>query len=263
MTLLPHDRYCAEIVTQTDLLRAALRGADPSATVPTCPDWTLAQLVLHVSSAHRGVEEIVRNRVKEFTVPTDETAGTGGAENYDIAALDARLAEGALKLSETLREAGPDAEVWTFGAEHKASFWARRMTHETAMHRADVFAAAGADYTLDPAVAADCIDEWLELVTSPQAIAYKPVYGELTGPGRTLHLHATDTAAELNAEWFIDATGETVQWRRAHEKAAVAVRGPLTDVLRVFYRRSPADSDRVEVLGDREVLDLWLERASF
>ncbi|MFF2408249.1 hypothetical protein [Streptomyces sp. NPDC058092] len=51
--------------------------------------------------------------------------------------------------------------------------------------------------------------------------------------------------------------------RRAHEKATVALRGPLTDVMLVFDRRLPADSDRVEVLGDAELLDLWLERAAF
>ncbi|MEU7134059.1 maleylpyruvate isomerase family mycothiol-dependent enzyme [Streptomyces sp. NPDC046261] len=263
MTRLSYDRYCEEILTQTDLLRDALRRGDLTAKTPTCPDWTLAQLALHVASAHRGVEEMVRERVKEFTIPTDDTGGTAGAEKFDADSLDAHLEEGARQLVETLREAGPEAEVWSFGAEQNASFWVRRMTHETVMHRADVFAAVGAEYTLDAAVAADCLDEWLEIVTSPQAVAYKPELGELTGPGRTLHLHATDCTAELNAEWFIDATGAPVTWRRAHEKAAVALRGPLTDVLRVFYRRSPVDGGGVEVLGDRGVLDFWLERASF
>ncbi|MEU5052500.1 maleylpyruvate isomerase N-terminal domain-containing protein [Streptomyces sp. NPDC021096] len=263
MTRLSYDRYCEEILTQTDLLREALRHGDLTAKTPTCPDWTLAQLALHVSSAQRGVEGIVRDRVKEFRVPTDETAGTGGAEAFDADSLDAHLAEGARQLVETLREAGPETEVWTFGAEQTAAFWARRMTLETVMHRADVFAAVGAEYTVDAVLAADCLDEWLEIVTSPQAIAYRPAYGELAGPGRTLHLHATDTDPELNAEWFIDAREAPVTWRNTHEKAAVAVRGPMTAVLRVMYRRSSVDDGGVEVLGDREVLDSWLERASF
>ncbi|MEU1312360.1 maleylpyruvate isomerase family mycothiol-dependent enzyme [Streptomyces cinnamoneus] len=263
MSLLPHERYCDEILTQTDAFRAALRGADPGTTVPTCPDWSLAQLVLHVSGAQRGAAAIVRDRIQEFTIPTTVAGEAPEADELDIAALDAWLAEGAQQVAQALREAGPDARVWTFGAEPKAGFWARRMTHETAIHRIDACAASGAEYTVDPVIAADCLDEWLEIVTSPQAVAFRPVYGELPGPGRTLHLHATDTDPGLNAEWFIDATGPSVTWRRAHEKAAVVVRAPMTELLRVFYRRTPVDAPGVEVLGDREVLDFWLERASF
>ncbi|QSY47794.1 MULTISPECIES: maleylpyruvate isomerase family mycothiol-dependent enzyme [Streptomyces] len=262
MTLLSHERYCREIIVQNDLVRAALRGADLSATVPTCPDWTLTQLALHLSGAHRGVAEIVRNRVTEFTVPND-VPGTEGDGSWDADTLDAWLAEGARMVAEALAEAGPDVHVWTFGREQNTAFWARRMTHETAMHRADAFAAVGADYTLDAEVAADCLDEWLEIISTPQALAFKPELVEMAAPGRTLHLHATDTDTGLNAEWLIDSTTAPLTWRRAHEKAAVAVRGTMSDVLRVVYRRLPADGPGVEVLGDREALDAWLEKASF
>ena len=40
----------------------------------------------------------------------------------------------------------------------------------------------------------------------------------------------------------------------------MAVRAPLADLLRVVTRRLPPDSQGVEVLGDRQVLDAWLER---
>jgi hypothetical protein len=32
--------------------------------------------------------------------------------------------------------------------------------------------------------------------------------------------------------------------------------------MRVFHRRLPADSERVEVVGDAALLDFWLERVS-
>ena len=86
---------------------------------------------------------------------------------------------------------------------------------------------------------------------------------ELLGPGRTLHLHATDTPPEADAEWLIDLTGEAITWRRGHEKAAVAVRGPVTSLLLVIYKRCPARSDGMEILGDGGLLDFWLERVSF
>lgn len=45
------------------------------------------------------------------------------------------------------------------------------------------------------------------------------------------------SAPEATAEWMIDLTGDTIVWRHAHEEAAVTVRGPLTGLLLVVYRR--------------------------
>ncbi|MGK5546252.1 maleylpyruvate isomerase family mycothiol-dependent enzyme [Streptomyces sp. URMC 127] len=268
-TTLSFDRYCSEILDQTRLLCGALgEGADVSVTVPTCPEWTLGHLLVHVGQAHRMATRLVRERVTEFVPPATIVQGLpqpapGDPSAEDLPGLTAWLAEGAEALVAVLREAGPDSPVWTFSEQQRSAFWARRMAHETLMHRADAVGALGLPFTADPAIAADCVDEWLEILTFPAALAFKPRLKELPGPGRTLHLHATDTPAELDAEWFIDCTGEGITWRRAHEKAAVAVRGPMTDVLSVLYRRLPADSDRVEVVGDRELLDFWLERAEF
>jgi hypothetical protein len=80
------------------------------------------------------------------------------------------------------------------------------------------------------------------------------------GPAGSIHLHATDTGPEVPSEWLIELGSPTFTWRHAHEKATVAVRGPVADVLRVAYRRLPPGTDGIEVLGDREVLEGWLER---
>ncbi|MFI1967930.1 maleylpyruvate isomerase family mycothiol-dependent enzyme [Streptomyces cinnamoneus] len=263
MSLLSHERYCGEVIAETELLCTALRDADVSTPVPTCPDWTLAQLVLHLGGAHRAVEAVVRTRATEFAVP-DVSREAGGPDPADAAALAAWLTEGAATLVATLREAGPDARVWTFGGEQPAAFWFRRMAHETVIHRADAFAAVGSPFAVAPEVAADCLDEWLDMLAFLRRIGRLPELSDVTGPDRTLHLHATDTAPELDAEWVIDCTQEHIAWRRAHEKAAVAVRGPLADLLCLIYRRLPLkDADRIEVVGDRELLEAWLERAKF
>src|SRR6185436_1139382 len=41
--------------------------------------------------------------------------------------------------------------------------YARRFAYETAMHRADAALALGVEYALDPDIAADAVDEWMEL----------------------------------------------------------------------------------------------------
>ncbi|TVL89994.1 maleylpyruvate isomerase family mycothiol-dependent enzyme [Streptomyces sp. SAJ15] len=258
---LDHDRCCTEIIAQTDLLRAAVTGADPSVTCPTCPDWSIADLLRHVGSAHRWAEAIVRTRATAYLppdqVPDDAPRGD------DLAALDAWLAKGATALAETLRAAGAKIPVWTWAEDQTVGFWARRMAHETVVHRADGAIAAGAEYTVAPEVAADAVDEWLDVLRQPNLRAVFPGLAKLRGPGRSLHLHATDTAPEAEAEWLIELDEEGFAWRRAHGKASVALRAPMTDLLLAFYRRLPVDGDRVEVLGDAAVLDFWLEHATF
>ncbi|MGI5367085.1 hypothetical protein C9J60_33565 [Streptomyces sp. A244] len=264
MTPLTHDRYCDEIAHQIALLRQVVTsGADLSGTVPTCPDWSLEELVRHTGGALRWAELMVRTRAAE-EVPEEQVPGVAGPEAVgDAAALDAWLAETGEQITATLREAGPDAKVWGWAGIQTSGFWARRMTHEITVHRADAALAAGLPYDVAPEIAADTIDEWLQIVEYVQRTEPRDVVRELVGPGSSIHLHATDTGPDLNAEWVVELTEDGVRWRRGHEKATVALRGPLTFVLLAFYRRLPLDAKELEVLGERELLEFWLERATF
>lgn len=261
MTLLSHDRYCDEIAHQVGRLRAVVASApDLSVTVPTCPEWSLERLVRHTGGALRWVELMVRTRAQE-EVPEDQVPLGEGPE--DAGALDAWLAETGEMLVATLKEAGPQTKVWSWAGIPTSGFWARRMTHELTIHRADATLAAGLSYEVDPEVAADAIDEWLEIVEFVQRTMPHDEARELRGAGRSIHLHATDGTPELNAEWIVQLTDDVIVWRRGHEKATVALRGPLTAVLLAFYRRLSLDSVELEVLGERELVEFWLERASF
>jgi uncharacterized protein (TIGR03083 family) len=264
MTTLAHDRYCDEIAHQVGQLRAVVTsGADLSATVPTCPDWSLEQLVRHTGGALRWVELLVRTRAEADVGEEQVPLGGGPEPTGDPAALDAWLAETGELLVGTLRAAGPDTKVWSWAEIHNSGFWARRMAHEITVHRADAMLAAGLPYEVAPDIAADAIDEWLQIVEFAQRTDPADPANELRGAGRSIHLHATDSTAELNAEWLVELAEEGLTWRRGHEKATVALRGPLTDVMLAFYRRLPLDSPRLEILGDRELLEFWLARASF
>ncbi|MGW5615136.1 maleylpyruvate isomerase family mycothiol-dependent enzyme [Streptomyces sp. NPDC003877] len=264
MTQLAHDRYCDEIAHQVGLLRSVVTsGAELSGTVPTCPDWSLEDLARHLGGALRWVDMIVRTRASE-EVPEDRVPDFAGPQvRGDAVALDAWLAESGERVVAALREAGPDTAMWSWAENLTSGFWARRVTHEITVHRADAALAAGLPYAVAPEVAADAIDEWLQIVEYVQRTAPEDVVGELRGPGRSIHLHATDTGPGLDAEWLIELTEDGVSWRRGHEKATAALRGPLTSVLLAFYRRLPLDAPELEVLGDRELLEFWLERATF
>lgn len=260
---LDFDRYCAEIVTQTRLLVDALAGADLRADVPSCPGWNVGQLLRHLGGGQRWAAELVSTRATER--PSDEHFRDLSAyADEDPAVVAPWLVEGAESLAGALRAVGPDSPAVTDPVPGgTAAFYARRFTHETALHRADAVLAWGADFTLEQDVAVDAMDEWMHLGSLPMHFEFHPWTRELLGPGRTLHFHATDTAPEAHAEWVVDLTGEALAWRRAHEKSAVAVRGPLVDLLLIVYRRKPVRSETVQILGDEDLLEFWLERVGF
>src|SRR5215203_5860554 len=245
MTSLEYGRFCDEVVNQTGLLVATLEGADLSATVPTTPDWALSDLVRHVGGNLRSLETAVRTG-EAVTDPERQIPGHGGPPGDDPAVLFAWLSEAAGRCSATLGAAGPEVEAQLWTIRWPTAAWARRAAHDVLVHRAD---AAGA------------LDEFLELVSSPEVAGAAPdAEAGDPGPSGTIHLHATDTGPEVPAEWLVELASPTFTWRHGHEKATVAVRGPLADLLRVACRRLPPDADGIEVLGDRAVLDAWLER---
>ena len=172
-------------------------------------------------------------------------------------ALAASLTEAAAALAGTLTEAGPEAQMWCPVAGGGAAFYARRFAYETAIHRADAALALGRRFTLDADVAADAIDEWMALGCLPFHFEVHPWMRELLAPGRTIGMHATD----IDAHWLLDLTGDVIAWRRADEPAVAAVRGPVTDLLLMIYRRIPATG--LDVTGDARLVDFWLERVGF
>ena len=256
MTSLSHDRFCDEVVAQTALLREVVAGADLSVTVPTTPDWTLAQLLRHVGGNLRTVELAVRSG-EAVTEPEAQVPDHAGPDGDDPAALDAWLAESADRMAATLREAGRDLQAQVWVVRWPTGTWARRAAHDALVHRADAAGAVGAGFPVAPDLAVDAIDEFLDLL-SELAVAGDREPG--AGPAGTVHLHATDAGPGLDAEWLVELDAAGFRWRRGHEQATVAVRASLADLLRVVTRRLPPDSDGVEVLGDRAVLDAWLER---
>ncbi|KUM68184.1 maleylpyruvate isomerase family mycothiol-dependent enzyme [Streptomyces curacoi] len=256
MTSLTFDRHCDEIVTQTERLTAHVRGADMTTPVSSCPGWNLGQLLRHVGGDHRWAEEIVRTRATG-PIPDGLVNDLAAHTHEDESVLIPWLVEGAARLSATLRAAGPDAQAWNPSAERPAAvaFWARRMTYETVVHRADAALAAGTQFVLDGELAVDAVEEWLEYSTFPEAYEPRPDLPDLLGPDRRLHFRATDAG-----EWAVDLTGSAPAWRPGAEDATATARGPVTELLLFFYRR-PAPA--VETRGDRVLLDLWRTRAGF
>jgi uncharacterized protein (TIGR03083 family) len=244
------ERWYAEIEASTETLAGLVHGADLTRQVPTCPEWTLRQLATHVGRAHRWAAEIVRTRSAEF-IPFRQVPD--GRIPDDPALHAPWLRAGAALVIESVREAGSDP-VWTFGGPQPASFWARRMAHETAVHRADAQITVGREPELDADLAADAIDEWLRSMSSDSRADALP-------DGAVLHVHVTDDG--VDGEWLVRRDGNSLSVEPGHGKGDVVVRGPAGRVLLVLLRRMPPDDPQVEVFGDTALLTGWLAGTPF
>jgi uncharacterized protein (TIGR03083 family) len=246
-----HEWLCAGTEAEIARMASVTAGMKPDAPVPTCTGWTAAKLVKHTGIVHRWAERIVATRASDRIEQRDLKVGLPA----DEAAYPRWLAAGAAPLTAALRSAGPDTAVWAWGAEHSSGWWARRMLHETTVHRADAELALGAWPDIDPAVAADGIEEFL--ANLPAARRPSARLPELPA-GESLHLHATD----FDGEWLIRFDGGTVTWSRGHEKASAAVRGPVAALLLFTYGRIPGSDARLTVFGDAGLPGTWQEKTA-
>jgi uncharacterized protein (TIGR03083 family) len=253
------ERWYAEIESSTDTLAGLVDGADLTRPVPTCPEWTVRQLATHVGRAHRWAAEIASTRSEQM-IPFRQVPD--GRIPDDPAQHAPWLRAGAARVIGAVREAGSDP-VWAFNnALRPASFWARRMAHETAVHRADAELADGREPRIAPDLAADGIDEWLGFLSGALPGAEDPRLAALPD-GAVLHVHATDEGLDEAGEWLVSREGAKVIVRHGHGRGDMALRGPAGPLWLVLVRRLPQDDPQVQVLGDRALLTAWLSATPF
>jgi uncharacterized protein (TIGR03083 family) len=248
-----HEEYCARISAEITRMASVAERAAPASPVPGCPGWDLAKLVKHTGIVHRWAAAVVATRA---TQPVAGDALDVGLP-ADPAQYPQWLAAGAAPLVTALRDAGPVTPVWSWasGAGAGSGWWARRMLHETTVHRVDAEAALGVEGPIDAVVAADGIDEFL--TTARQASRPRKRLAELPA-GQSIHLHATDDGLGEAGEWLITlGDGDGYAWSHGHAKGSLAVRGPAALLLLATYGRIHADDERLTFFGDQGLIAIW------
>ena len=249
------DEFFAEIRSSAATLADIVRTQDPDLPIATCPDWSLRELAAHLGRVHRWAAEVVRTRAAQ-RIPFDAVPDSQYPD--ERAAQPAWLTGGAHRLIAAIAEAGP-AQVWAFGRMAPATFWARRQAHETMVHRVDAELAAGRSAVLDPAMAADGIDEWLWLLRGPRR---PPLDAAVLPVGAVLQIRAADDECALR-DWLVSIAPEGFTARDGHGPADVTVVGPAGRLLLVLLRRLPANGENVLVTGDPELLAGFLASTPF
>src|SRR4051794_5455868 len=237
------------LVEQGRLLAEVTEVADPATPVPSCPGWALRQLVSHVGRGDRWAAEIVR------TGEPVDTRSVADGRAPDDPAQTADWLRGGAELLIAAAAVDPAKQVWTFLGPRPAAWGVRRRLHEPAGHRVDAALARGAPYDIDPGLAADGIDEFLDLLVA------RPGETPALAEGTTLHLHATDDLGP-SGEWFLRAGAPAFSWEHGHRKADAAVRGSARDLLLGVTRRIAGDDPALDVVGDAGVWARFVEQAA-
>jgi uncharacterized protein (TIGR03083 family) len=217
--------------------------------VPTCPGWSVGDLVWHLGEVHRFWNQIAgRGLLDPDDVPLVERPSDPELVGW--------FAMGLADLVRTLENADPEAPVWSWVSQEPVpTAWIyRRMAQETATHRWDAQNAHGAGRPIAPALAVDGIEEFLYGFVGFDG-------SRLMDGAETVALRTTDT----DDAWVVQVGDGHLVIRppgRADvlgDIEAEAV-GPASDLLLVLWRRLRQDA--VQVSGDPAALARFLLRAN-
>ncbi|MEW2636486.1 maleylpyruvate isomerase family mycothiol-dependent enzyme [Streptomyces sp. NPDC048389] len=246
-----HERYCDAVERLVGEFVETVRGVDPATPVPTCPGWTVADLVKHHGTTHRWAEHVVRTRATERVwardVPLDLPDEPSAYPDWT-----ARSAEAALR---TMRKVDPDLPMWSYGADQRVAFYPRRLLCEAVIHLADAELALGRAPRTAPGTAADGIEEFLENL---------PHCTWITERVRALpHASVSLRAQDTGAAWTISFGEAGLSWTKAASPASATVAATAADLLLLLYGRLAPAADHFTVTGHREVLEDWLAATAF
>lgn len=197
--------------------------------VPSCPDWTNADLTFHLGSVFHFWADMVEHR---HTDPSSVVRSLQPDDAHLVEWFRRQLA----RLERVLATADPTAVHWTWSTEQNTAFVIRRMAQETGVHLWDAQFAAGAPQPIDARLAEDGVDEFV-VHFSPWRRKDAPAVG-----GRI--------------EFVIAETGHVVRTEGLGDPDAF-VTGTASDLLLALWRRIPLD--RVAVDGDAGVVARFIE----
>lgn len=239
--LAPSD-YLRHIRSAADGFVAAVAEGPTDVVVPSCPGWSLHQLVEHLGRVHQWVSGMVATG----DAPKEELVGP--ADGEDLVAWYGRHARGLL---DALVSAGPERPCGTHQPDNQRGlYWFRRQALETAMHRVDAELARGLPASYDRELAADGIGEvldvWIpkitEVVKAPEVAA--PVL--LACADRPERWLISPDPAGLGRCPVLE--GPSVDQSQAGT-AAATVTGKTEDLLFVLWKRRQLD-ERVRLGGE-------------
>jgi uncharacterized protein (TIGR03083 family) len=235
-----------EYVTYVDHLRhdgerlAEIAAGNLTAPVPSCPGWTVRDVVTHVA-------EVYEHKIActDLGRPPDPWPP---AWPDDLDPLE-WFADAHARLLAMFDRNGPDSPSATWWPpDQTVGFWARRMAHETAVHRVDAELAAGTTTPVDAELATDGVDEILVIMLEGD-------WSDDEDPSAGGKRVAIETGASA---WTVTLEPASVVVAHGLGPRDAALNGEPSEVLLWLWGR--ADDDHVSRSGDAAALELLRTR---
>lgn len=167
-----------------------LEGTEPGQGVPSCSDWSAADLAWHLGEVQHFWGTIVTERLHD----PDAYQKPDRPESYPATLEFFREASGLL--IGALDEASPQEGVWTWSDDHTVGFILRRQAHEALIHRVDAELASGQDIEpADPDLAMDGIHELMTVM-----VTGLPDWGTFEAEGVLVGIESTDRPGRWTIE---------------------------------------------------------------
>lgn len=229
--------------------------ADPATVVPSCPDWTIADLVAHLAQVQSFWCAIVGN-------PAATPGDVEALQRPDDGALVAVFEAVSHELHDSLANRKPDQECWSWSPRGGTVAWvARRQHHEALIHLADLqLATAGETDPIDSLVAADGIDEMIDVMLDdfPDWMTYRAdwmVDLDIVGPQerRRDRLMTVGMLSGTNPDSGKEYTDLPAARLAEYGTPDATVRGNASDLDLWLWGRGPLEV--LEVDGDRAAVE--------
>jgi uncharacterized protein (TIGR03083 family) len=243
------SRYLDCLAADYKLLRDAATSAGIGAPVPSCPGWTVADLVSHTGEVYLHKATVIRDQKWPDPWPPED------APADPFASLDL----GYREVTAEFASRPPDEQSLTWYApQQTVGFWIRRMAQETVVHRMDAQLAAGVPVTQAPDdLAVDGVDEVLHRFLAYGSAEWPGEYATVNG-GHLAGDAGTDTILVTAgaAAWTVRPTPHTVSVTDGGDRdtAVAVVSAPPDAMLRWLWGRADdeAGEEAVTVGGDPE-----------
>lgn len=237
--LVEYAQHIEAVKRETLAMVAVLREGPLDAPVPSCPEWTVADLAKHVGEFTGFWTHVLCEGTGRPKAPfSDMPSGSASAVSDWYEDLGVHLVT-------ELQATSPDTTIWTWVPDDRsARFAARRCANELAVHRYDLQLARGRPQPIESGLATDGIEEIFVMMSAWTGPTSR-------GHGETLHLHSIDRGDE----WQLSLTPEGLDVDRRPAEADLVLRGKVSDLELLLYQRPTLDE--VEHFGDETVLEVW------
>lgn len=233
--------FLTALTRESESFASAAEVGPMDAGVPTCPDWTLADLVWHLGEVQRFWTQIVGRELQD---PDQASEPARPTDDW----LVSWFREGSAELASTLTASSPDLRAFSWaGGRQDLRWYARRQAQEAAIHRWDAQATTGVPDPLEMPLASDGVAEFLEWMVTPK---------DLQALGASAIRLETIDANDVHDVWVRD--GQRVDPPEG-EVPEATVRATASDMDLLLWRRIPLD---VEVVGNREAVERFLAAPS-